>query len=320
MFKRFVYLFSGLLAVLLLSFCSSIPVSAVSLASGTYKATSVSLYANSTAGGWSGRFELGSSSLDRGYFYTSTAKNEYLSDICFNFSGLSLPSDNSYFSMTFNVFASAPIALPNSSNGVVLNTVAVAPYTDVQLKTPVSTSSQYRNEFSQSYFLSGYTHTTGSSVCLGGIFTSDILSSSAVQQNSVHYWISPASITFFADPEKAREDAAKEEQEAVADESKSDADSSQNQTDSATSSIFSILQGFLGALQTGFSAQGSCNLSLDFGFFDGGVQNICTGLSSFSGIVTPIITIVMIGVIIGLSIAIFHNFKSLFNEIFGGGS
>lgn len=114
-----------------------------------------------------------------------------------------------------------------------------------------------------------------------------------------------------------REEQEREEQKDKAENAGSDSESSsedsQSAVDDASASLFDVLTKFVGAI-TGTSA-GSCGISGDFGFFNAGTIDLCSGASKITPITTIVGTIMLLGLVIPGVLSLLHNFIDLFNEV-----
>lgn len=111
--------------------------------------------------------------------------------------------------------------------------------------------------------------------------------------------------------EQRKEDENKANQ--TGDGSKTDADNAQSDIDNASKGLLDILTDFSKAI-TGTSA-GSCNISGDFGFFNVGGINLCTGAGKITPITNVVGSVMLIGLTIPACITLLHRFVDLYNEV-----
>lgn len=116
---------------------------------------------------------------------------------------------------------------------------------------------------------------------------------------------------------KEEEQRKKDEQDAQnkGDQSQTDSDDAQSDVDNASKNLFQILTDFAGAI-TGTSA-GDCNITGDFGFFNAGNINLCTGASKITPITNVVGSVMLIGLAIPAVITLLHRFIALYNEVTG---
>lgn len=112
--------------------------------------------------------------------------------------------------------------------------------------------------------------------------------------------------------EEQRKEDEKKAEDASSDSSQSSEDS-QKEVDDASKNLFQILTDFVSAI-TGTSA-GTCSISGDFGFFNAGNINLCTGAGKITPVTTVVGTIMLIGLIVPAVISLLHRFVALYNEV-----
>lgn len=129
----------------------------------------------------------------------------------------------------------------------------------------------------------------------------------------------PAEMSFTASSfvvltsEAAQAEKDKAEQEQTGSDSESSADSAQSDVSDASKGIFDVLGSFTGAI-TGASP-GSCNISGNFGFFDAGSINLCSGSSKITPITNVVGAVMLIGLTIPACVTLLHRFVDLYNEV-----
>lgn len=113
------------------------------------------------------------------------------------------------------------------------------------------------------------------------------------------------------------EEQQREEDENKANQSGQDSqdksDASQSELDGASKSLFGVLTGFVSSITN--TKPGTCTISANFGFFDAGNINLCTGASKIVPITNVVGSVVLIGLIIPACISLLHRFLSLYNEV-----
>lgn len=119
-----------------------------------------------------------------------------------------------------------------------------------------------------------------------------------------------------------KQQAEKEEQQRKDDEEKANqtgsdsqdkSDSSQSDVDSASKGLFDILTSFVGAI-TGASP-GTCVISGDFGFFNAGNIDLCSGASKITPITNVVGAVMLIALVIPACVVLLHRFVDLYNEV-----
>lgn len=136
---------------------------------------------------------------------------------------------------------------------------------------------------------------------------SDDSSSAIIDQTNKHeqHWQ--------AEEEQRQEDENKANQ--TGDGSKTDADNAQSDLDGASKGLFDVITAFTGAI-TG-ATPGSCNISGNFGFFDVGGIDLCTGASKITPITNVVGSVMLIGLTIPACVTLLHRFVDLYNEVMG---
>lgn len=115
------------------------------------------------------------------------------------------------------------------------------------------------------------------------------------------------------DKEDEQRDEDKQASEDASNNSQSSSDDSQKQADDASKNLFQVLTEFVSAI-SGASAS-SCSITGDFGFFNVGSIDLCTGASKVQPITTVIGTVMLIGLCIPAVVTLLHRFVSLYNEV-----
>lgn len=122
-----------------------------------------------------------------------------------------------------------------------------------------------------------------------------------------------------------KEQAKKEEEQRKKDEqsaqnsgnqSQTDADQSQSDVDNASASLFSIINGVKDTILQG-SDKGDCTISGNFGFFDVGTINLCTGGGAVRPITTIVGSIMLIFFSFTAALTLINKFKDLYCEYMG---
>ncbi len=113
--------------------------------------------------------------------------------------------------------------------------------------------------------------------------------------------------------EQRKEDEDKANQ--TGDDSKNEADSSQSKADEASKGLFDILGSFTGVILS--TSPGSCSISGNFGFFNAGNINLCSGADKITPITNIAGSVVLVGVAIPACITLLHRFLDLYNEVTG---
>lgn len=111
--------------------------------------------------------------------------------------------------------------------------------------------------------------------------------------------------------EQRKEDEDKANQ--AGSDSQTSSDDSQKELDLASKGLFDVLTSFVGAI-TGASP-GSCSISGDFGFFNAGNIDLCTGASKITPITNVVGAVMLIGLIIPACVVLLHRFVDLYNEV-----
>lgn len=122
------------------------------------------------------------------------------------------------------------------------------------------------------------------------------------QQNQEHF-----------DKEQEQREEDKKASEDASNNSQSSSEDSQSEVDDASKNLFQILTEFVDAI--GGSSSSSCSITGDFGFFNVGNIDLCTGASKVRPITTIVGTIMLIGLIIPAVITLLHRFVALYNEV-----
>nr|AXH73715.1 MAG: hypothetical protein [uncultured bacterium] len=115
------------------------------------------------------------------------------------------------------------------------------------------------------------------------------------------------------DKEQEQREEDKQAAEDAGNNSQSSSDDSQKQADDASKNLFQVLTEFVSAI-SGASAS-SCSITGDFGFFNVGSIDLCTGASKVQPITTVIGTVMLIGLCIPAVVTLLHRFVSLYNEV-----
>lgn len=115
------------------------------------------------------------------------------------------------------------------------------------------------------------------------------------------------------DQEQQQREEDKKASEDASNNSQTSSDDSQKQADDASKNLFQVLTEFVGAV-SGASAS-SCSITGNFGFFNVGNIDLCTGASKVTPITTIVGTIMLIGLTIPAVVTLLHRFVSLYNEV-----
>ena len=122
-----------------------------------------------------------------------------------------------------------------------------------------------------------------------------------------------------------KQQAQKEEQQRQEDEQKaqdsgdksqSDADASQSDVDNASASLFSVINSFKDVILQG-SNTGDCSISGDFGFFNVGTINLCSGGDKIRPITTVVGSVMLIFFTFTAALSLINKFKDLYCEYMG---
>lgn len=113
--------------------------------------------------------------------------------------------------------------------------------------------------------------------------------------------------------EQDRYDDAKNESDNNKNDAQDKSDSAQSDVDNSSKNLLQILTDFVSAI-TGTSA-GSCDITGDFGFFNAGTINLCTGAGKIVPITTIVGTIMLVGLCVPAVITLLHRFLDLYNEV-----
>lgn len=308
-------------------------------------------YASSEGVFWSGSFSatrwVGSSSSSVSGNFTPGYAHDYsgfisftndwsnFSDLCFNFPSLVIDSDEVDYTLSVNfspqngrVFAlnstssydgDARNMVLSSSFGDSLNSMVLVPNSGSQ--------SVYLSEYTSRLVVSGKLRKSSGStskVCFGGMFAQGLrtmtgdgvtisqpfISVYHSAESQINSSVNDVNDTL-KDQQQKEEDAANQNQ----DDLKSDSDSSQNNVDDATQSLMSVVTDFVSAITS--ASPSNCTIDMNFGFFDAGSVNLCTGKSGFSGIVSIVGSIMMIGFTVPLCWCAVSKIVGLFRSFQG---
>lgn len=127
---------------------------------------------------------------------------------------------------------------------------------------------------------------------------------------------SQAQLDFDKEQAKKEEEQRKEDEDKAnqaGSDSQTSSDNSQSEVDSASKGLFDILTSFVGAI-TGASP-GTCSVSGNFGFFDAGNIDLCTGASKITPITNVVGAVMLVGLIIPACVVLLHRFVDLYNEV-----
>lgn len=127
---------------------------------------------------------------------------------------------------------------------------------------------------------------------------------------------SQAQLDFDKEQAKKEEEQRKEDEDKAnqaGSDSQTSSDNSQSEVDSASKGLFDILTSFVGSI-TGASP-GTCSVSGNFGFFDAGNIDLCTGSSKITPITNVVGAVMLIGLIIPACVVLLHRFVDLYNEV-----
>lgn len=116
-----------------------------------------------------------------------------------------------------------------------------------------------------------------------------------------------------------KEQQQREEDQKKADDAKNNSESSsedlQSQADDASASLFEVINSLKDTIIK--SEPGNCNISGDFGFFNAGTIDICTGGAAFKPITSVVGTVMMLFFTFGSAMTLFYTFMKLYNESMG---
>lgn len=112
--------------------------------------------------------------------------------------------------------------------------------------------------------------------------------------------------------EQDRYDQGKNEADDSKNNAQSSSDQSQSQADSDSANLWQIINTFKDTVVQ--SEPGHCTISGDFGFFDAGSIDICTGGAAFRPITTIVGTIMLLFFTFTSAISLVNSFLQLYNE------
>lgn len=130
---------------------------------------------------------------------------------------------------------------------------------------------------------------------------------------------SQAQLEFDKQQAQKEEEQRKKDEQAAADsgdKSQSDANQSQSDVDNASASLFSVINGVKDTILQG-SDKGDCTISGNFGFFDVGTINLCTGGGAVRPITTIVGSIMLIFFTFTAALTLINKFKDLYCEYMG---
>lgn len=93
----------------------------------------------------------------------------------------------------------------------------------------------------------------------------------------------------------------------------SSSDQAQTDVSNDSKNLLQILTDFVSSISN--TSAGTCNISGDFGFFDAGDINLCSGASKIVPITTVVGTVMLVGLTIPAVISLLHRFLDLYNEV-----
>lgn len=286
---------------------------------GTFYARSFTTHwrnGSGASGSWTSQFSGPSTQPP----LTATGKlgsAESYTDLCINFDHLNLDSTAVSYNLSFTMqtLGYAPLSLGGGHQN------------NIVLEDRVNSSSSGTNENFDTFAthnVSGIAKNSGDQLCFTGIW--------AVGQNSPWLMTQPVLTTYPVDDSVVQsiddvnntlqENQKKEEQQREEDKkasedasnnSQTSSEDTQSQTDEASKNLFQILTDFVGAVTS--ASPSSCSISGDFGFFNVGNIDVCSGASKIQPITTVVGTIMLIGLIIPAIIVLLHRFVDLYNEV-----
>lgn len=99
------------------------------------------------------------------------------------------------------------------------------------------------------------------------------------------------------------------------DKSQSDADDAQAGVDESSASLFSVVTSIKDSIMQG-SDRGNCTISANFGFFDAGTIDICTGGSKIKPIISIVGDVMLVFFTFGSALTLLNTFIKLYDEAF----
>lgn len=292
----------------------------------TYLAGSFSSkYTNSSTGA-SGRFTKYQVSYPAGsapFFSMDVPSGEFYSDPCFFFDGMFLGSEEGYVNYNISFVVHADVGLQigsfNSfSDGIqsnVIDDIAIGYDSGAMV---YSIAGHIKASASQ----------TISQVCFGGSWLLRSTPTAAL----FNVVISRATINFYKEPlpsqsladinnqqkqqfeqEQQQREEDKQASKDSGDNSQTSSEDSQSQVDEDSKNLFQILTEFVGAITN--TQPSNCSIDADFGFFNAGNINLCTGASKFRPITTVVGTIMLIALTIPAIVTLLHRFMALYDEV-----
>lgn len=115
--------------------------------------------------------------------------------------------------------------------------------------------------------------------------------------------------------EQQRQEDEKKAQDS-GDQSQSDADQAQSDVDNASASLFSVINSVKDVILQG-SNTGDCSISGDFGFFNVGTVNLCTGGDKIRPITSVVGSVMLIFFTFMAALSLINKFKDLYCEYMG---
>lgn len=112
--------------------------------------------------------------------------------------------------------------------------------------------------------------------------------------------------------EQDRYDEAKNEADQSKNDSQTSSEDSQSKADSDSASLWEIINTFKDTVTQ--SQPGNCNIPGDFGFFDAGSIDICSGGNAFRPITTVVGTVMLVLFTFGSALTLVNAFLQLYNE------
>lgn len=115
------------------------------------------------------------------------------------------------------------------------------------------------------------------------------------------------------DKEQEQREEDKQQAQNTGDQSQSSSDTAQSDVDNSSKSLLQILTQFASAITS--TSAGDCSITGDFGYFDAGDINLCTGASKITPVTNVVGSVMLIGLCIPAVVTLLHRFLDLYNEV-----